>query len=142
MPTILPIRDLRDTTRVSELAHESGEPVFITKNGYGDMVVLSMEAYDSMVARIAVHDQIAAGAASKLYRDVLRALGDACGMPYSSPDCSRYLVADPAYRCRLVGNYLLVYRVDDAGRRIEVLRFLYARRDIGADAIGRASAGD
>lgn len=82
------------------------------------------------------------GAASKLYRDVLRALGEACGMPYSSPDCSRYLVADPAYRCRLVGNYLLVYRVDDAGRRIEVLRFLYARRDIGADAIGRASAGD
>ena len=63
MPTILPIKDLRDTTRVSELAHESGEPVFITKNGYGDMVVLSMEAYDSMVARIAVHDQIAAGAA-------------------------------------------------------------------------------
>ena len=82
------------------------------------------------------------GAARKLYRAVLRALGETCEMPYSCPDCSRYLVADPAYRCRLVGNYLLVYRVDGARRRIEVLRFLYARRDIGPDAIGRASGGD
>lgn len=62
MPTILPIKDLRDTTRISTIAHESDEPIFITKNGYGDMVVLSMENYDGMLSRIATHDQIVAGA--------------------------------------------------------------------------------
>lgn len=62
MPTILPIKDLRNTTRISSIVHESDEPIFITKNGYGDMVVLSMEAYDDMLARVAVHNQIVAGA--------------------------------------------------------------------------------
>ena len=34
MPKIIPIRDLRDTGRLSELCSESREPIFITKNGY------------------------------------------------------------------------------------------------------------
>ena len=43
MPRIIPIRELRDTNRMSEMCHESEEPVFITKNGYGDMVIMSLE---------------------------------------------------------------------------------------------------
>lgn len=61
MPQILPIRDLRDTTKISNLCHESNEPIYITKNGYGDMVVLSMETYERMFARIKMYDAIMAG---------------------------------------------------------------------------------
>ena len=39
MPRIIPIRELRDTNAISEICHSSEEPVFITKNGYGDMVI-------------------------------------------------------------------------------------------------------
>lgn len=61
MPQILPIRDLRDTTKISSLCHESDEPIFITKNGYGDMVLLSIEAYENMFARLKMYDAIMAG---------------------------------------------------------------------------------
>ena len=46
MPKILPIRDLRKTSEISELAHNIQEPIFITKNGYSDLVVMSAELYD------------------------------------------------------------------------------------------------
>ncbi len=46
MPKIVPIRDLKDTSNISTLCHESQEPVFVTKNGYGDLVVMSMEVYE------------------------------------------------------------------------------------------------
>ncbi len=46
MPTIIPIRDLRNTSEISELAHKLQEPIFITKNGYSDLVVMSTELYE------------------------------------------------------------------------------------------------
>lgn len=46
MPVIMPIKDLRKTTEISELAHKYQEPIFITKNGYSDLVVMSSELYD------------------------------------------------------------------------------------------------
>ncbi len=46
MPQIIPIRDLKNTSDISQLCHNSDEPVFITKNGYGDMVIMSMEVYE------------------------------------------------------------------------------------------------
>lgn len=46
MPYIRPITDLRNTTEISELCHRVGEPVFITKNGCEDMVIMSNEAYE------------------------------------------------------------------------------------------------
>lgn len=46
MPTIMPIRDLRNTSAISELAHRKQEPIFITKNGYSDLVVMSSEYYE------------------------------------------------------------------------------------------------
>ena len=48
MPIIIPIRDLRDTGKMSEMCSESPDPIFITKNGYGDMVLMSMDYYESM----------------------------------------------------------------------------------------------
>ena len=49
MPQIRPITDLRNTTEISELCHAKHEPVFINKNGYGDLVVMSIEAYEEML---------------------------------------------------------------------------------------------
>jgi len=46
MPQIIPIKDLKNTSEISELCRSAGEPVFITKNGYGDMVIMSMETYE------------------------------------------------------------------------------------------------
>lgn len=47
MPQIRPISDLRNKfTDISKLVHEKEEPIFLTKNGYGDMVVMSMETYE------------------------------------------------------------------------------------------------
>jgi len=47
MPNIRPVSDLRNNfADISRIVHETEEPVFLTKNGYGDMVVMSMEAYE------------------------------------------------------------------------------------------------
>lgn len=48
MPQIIPIKDLKDTANVSELCHSLNEPVYITKNGYGDMVLMSMDCYEAL----------------------------------------------------------------------------------------------
>ncbi len=69
MPIIKPISALRNKSRkISELAHRANEPIFITKNGEGDMVVLSIARYTQMqqkldlFAKLAVaHDQKAKG---------------------------------------------------------------------------------
>lgn len=47
MPYIRPVSDLRNNfTEISKIVHETKEPVFLTKNGYGDMVVMSIEYYE------------------------------------------------------------------------------------------------
>lgn len=56
MPLILPIKDLRNTTETSNIAHKEQEPIFIIKNGYSDLVVMSSELYDKF-ARINRIDQ-------------------------------------------------------------------------------------
>ena len=54
MPQIRPITDLRNTTEISELCHAKREPIFITKNGYGDLVIMSMETYEAMTAQMSL----------------------------------------------------------------------------------------
>ena len=56
MPLIMPIKDLRNTSEISDMAHKIQEPIFITKNGYSDLVVMSSELYDKF-ARINRIDQ-------------------------------------------------------------------------------------
>lgn len=50
MPVIKPITELRNTNEISELCHQQQEPIFITKNGFGDLVVMSIEAYDKLMS--------------------------------------------------------------------------------------------
>ncbi len=59
MPQIRPITDLRNTTEISEVCHARREPVFITKNGYGDLVVMSIETYEELVESLATDRAIA-----------------------------------------------------------------------------------
>ena len=61
MPIIMPIRDLRNTSEISDLAHKRQEPIYITKNGYSDLVVMSAELYDRF-ARVNKIDQVIADA--------------------------------------------------------------------------------
>ena len=49
MPQIRPITDLRNTNEISDICHARREPVFITKNGYGDLVFMSIETYEALV---------------------------------------------------------------------------------------------
>lgn len=55
MAQIVPIRDLKDTSAISELCKNANEPIFITKNGYGDMVLMSMEVYNRTFAEIQLY---------------------------------------------------------------------------------------
>lgn len=58
MPQIRPIKDLRNTTEISELCHSTGEPIFITKNGYGDMVLMSNETYEREMAAAEIYRKL------------------------------------------------------------------------------------
>lgn len=49
MKMIRPVSDLRNNfTEISKTVHETAQPVFLTKNGYGDMVVMSMESFENL----------------------------------------------------------------------------------------------
>lgn len=59
MPHIIPIRDLKDTSAISQMCHEHSEPIFVTKNGYGDMVIMSIETYKKIFEGYAIDIAIA-----------------------------------------------------------------------------------
>ena len=59
MPQIRPITDLRNTTEISEICHQNPEPIFITKNGYGDLVVMSIETYERQLAKMEIYSKLA-----------------------------------------------------------------------------------
>lgn len=58
MPQIIPIKDLKNTSEISDMCHRSDEPIYITKNGYGDMVIMSMEIYESVMQRFSMYKDI------------------------------------------------------------------------------------
>ena len=60
MPVIKPISDLRNKANsLSELVHKSDEPVFITKNGEGDMVLMSLAHYGKLERRLELYEKLA-----------------------------------------------------------------------------------
>ena len=58
MPQIIPIKDLKDTSKVSDLCHNTNAPIYITKNGYGDMVIMSMEVYEEISRQCSMYRDI------------------------------------------------------------------------------------
>ena len=62
MPTIRPSADLRNKyNEISDLCHEYTEPVFITKNGKGDLVIMSMETYELLSGKLELYSAIEKG---------------------------------------------------------------------------------
>ena len=59
MPRIIPINKLKDTAAISQMCNESTEPIFITRNGHGDMVIMSMDAYDKKLFMLDVYAKLA-----------------------------------------------------------------------------------
>lgn len=58
MPEIRPIKDLRNTSEISKLCHRLQEPIFITKNGYGDLAVMSIETYRKSMAKLGLYQKL------------------------------------------------------------------------------------
>jgi prevent-host-death family protein len=62
MPTIRPSADLRNSyNEISELCHEYPDPVFITKNGVGDLAVMSIETYELLSGKLQLYSLIEEG---------------------------------------------------------------------------------
>ncbi|MEJ6951705.1 type II toxin-antitoxin system prevent-host-death family antitoxin [Natronospora cellulosivora (SeqCode)] len=56
MPTIRPSSDLRNKyNEISQICHEYNEPVYITKNGKGDLAVMSIETFERLVGKYELH---------------------------------------------------------------------------------------
>ena len=58
MPKIIPIKELKNTSEISDLCHKTTEPIFITKNGYGDMVIMSMDIYEQTLKRLNMYREL------------------------------------------------------------------------------------
>lgn len=58
MPKIIPIKDLKNTSEISEMCHVAEEPIYITKNGYGVMVIMSIEMYESTMKRLNMYFEL------------------------------------------------------------------------------------
>lgn len=64
MPSIRPSSDLRNNYgEISEFCHKHSEPVFLTKNGTGDLAVMSIEAYEQLVGKFELHGKLEKGLA-------------------------------------------------------------------------------
>ena len=48
MPNIIPLRELKNASKISKLANKSSSPIYVTKNGVSDLVLMSSKAYDKL----------------------------------------------------------------------------------------------
>ena len=87
MKMIRPVSDLRNHfADIAKTVHETGQPVFLTKNGYGDMVVMSMEAFEQLQFESEIYCKLKeaereAELTDRRYssKEVLQAMKDAIG---------------------------------------------------------------
>lgn len=62
MPSIRPSSDLRNNyNEISEFCHKFSEPVYITKNGQGDLAVMSIETYEKLVGKYELYNLLDEG---------------------------------------------------------------------------------
>jgi prevent-host-death family protein len=77
MPIIKPISNLRNkSNEISDLVHKSNEPVFITRNGEGDMVIMSMTKYSQLQLQVDLISKLAAAQADRAKGDQGNSLAD------------------------------------------------------------------
>ena len=71
MLQIRPITDLRNNFKdISKAVHESDSPVFLTKNGYGDIVVLSIESYEKLLLENKIAEKLKSSSVEAKTTDV------------------------------------------------------------------------
>lgn len=74
MPVIRPSSDLRNKyNEISEFCHKHGVPVYITKNGHGDLAVMSIETYEKLVGKFELYKLLDEGLAALENNKVLPA---------------------------------------------------------------------
>ena len=124
-----PVSDLRNQFPEIEMLVNEGQPVYLTKNGYGTMVVLSLEKYASLVDNVEMEldeaDEIAETTEERLSHDDVEAvISERLNSPLAfEPHPSVKKRKHPYYRF-YIRNYVVVEDV------MEVRRFLYGARDI------------
>ena len=129
MIQIRPVSDLRNKFPEIEMLVNEGQPVYLTKNGYGTMVVLSLEKYASLVDNVEMKldeaDEIAETTEEGLSHDDVEAvISERLNSPLAfEPHPSVKKRKHPYYRF-YIRNYVVVEDV------MEVRRFLYGARDI------------
>ncbi|HJD12585.1 MAG TPA: type II toxin-antitoxin system Phd/YefM family antitoxin [Candidatus Ruminococcus avistercoris] len=129
MIQIRPVSDLRNKFPEIEMFVNAEQPVYLTKNGYGTMVVLRLEKYASLVDNVEMEldeaDEIAETTEERLSHDDVEAvISERLNSPLAfEPHPSVKKRKHPHYRF-YIRNYVVVEDV------MEVLRFLYGARDI------------
>lgn len=74
MPHIRPSSDLRNKyNEISDFCHKYSEPVYITKNGQGDLAVMSIDTYEKLVGKFELHKLLDEGMAAVKNRRVVPA---------------------------------------------------------------------
>ena len=52
LPKVIPINELKNTANISKMCKDSNVPIIITKNGYSDMVLMSVDLYEQTMAKL------------------------------------------------------------------------------------------
>ena len=160
MPTIMPIRDLRKTSEISELAHKKQEPIFITKNGYSDLVVMSSELYERFAQTnkidqaiyeaeqevtegaepisLDIHDIYAYIALERLSPETAKEQTDRIWQaikklelfPKSHQDRLVGRYAGKEYKQLIIDNYIAIFKVDENKKKVFVLTVQYQGRQM------------
>ena len=84
--TIIPMRDIKDTVEIERLCAEERGPVFVTKNGYGKLVVMDIEYFEQTIGKLYEAKSISEGLADvnagkvKSGEEVKRSLSEKYGI--------------------------------------------------------------
>lgn len=73
MTQIIPIKEFKNTNSISEMCHSTDQPIFVTKNGYGDLVVMSMKTYEEKLAKLELYEQLSISESQFEKGDILEA---------------------------------------------------------------------
>ena len=108
MPQIIPIKDLKNTSEISDMCHKTDEPIYVTKNGYGDMVIMSMESYESTMKQLTLYKDIEIS-----QRQIELGQVKDADNPRQVPESRNPYLAKKGYREAVVSqmNYVIVFDV-------------------------------
>ena len=156
MPEIIPIRDLKNTNAISQRCHETAEPIFVTKNGYGDMVIMSMEAYEHQQIMNEVYAKLAtaevqheAGMGRPLaeilqyferqfdsqqaIRSFVKDFGEVLLRLEETPTIYGYSrdegLRQREYRKFLIGRYVALFKIDELRNTVEIYRIFHGTQN-------------